>query len=90
MDEETPIKEANKVANEVNHNVMVTMDSYHPLYLHANDNPVLNMISIVPLESENYAMWHRAMRYTLLGRNKQCFVTDICMREKYDSAFHHL
>lgn len=48
MFEEKPIKEAIKYAtDEVDHDDMATVDSHHPLYLHANDNPSLNMISIV-------------------------------------------
>lgn len=89
MVEEKTIKEANEPATEdINHDVMATVDSYHPFFLHANDNPGLSMISIVLTSLENYAMWSRDMHFSLLGRNKLGFVTSTCMREKFDLAFH--
>lgn len=47
MTEEKHIKGAGKYAiDEVGHDIMTTVDSHHPLYLLASNNPEVNMISI--------------------------------------------
>lgn len=89
MAEEKPIKETDElVIDGIDHDVMEMVDSYHPLFLHANDNPGLSMISIVLTSSENYAMRSRAMHFTIIGRNKLGFVSGTCVREKFDPTFH--
>ena len=46
-----------------------TIDSYHPFYLQASDNPGTSLVNI-SLTSQNYIQWSRAVKRALSAKNK--------------------
>lgn len=52
----------------------VVVDHNHPLYLYPCDGPDSMSIMILLIGMQNYGLWSQAMKLSLLGKNKLCFV----------------
>lgn len=59
--------------------VAVTMDD--KLYIHPLDTLESPLISFLLLETENYALWSRAVRSALVVKNKIDFIAGACTKE---------
>lgn len=60
-----------------------TIDYHHPLYLYPSDVPGSLSIGILLTGSDNYTLWSRAVKLSLLGRNKLCFIDGSVKRSQY-------
>lgn len=58
---------SNSGSTDENLGIGVTIEATHPLYLASAGT---SGISLITLGTENYRLWSRSMRITLLGRNK--------------------
>ncbi|GMJ01569.1 hypothetical protein HRI_003826100 [Hibiscus trionum] len=58
-----------------------TIDSNHPLFLHASDTPGTLLVSQQLTGIENYNLWSRSMKIVLLAKNKVGLVDGSCKRE---------
>lgn len=62
-------------STSVHESVTVHVHDYSdPLYLHSSDSSNTALISCVLIGCENYAIWYRAMMFSLSGKNKLNFV----------------
>ncbi|XP_075099550.1 uncharacterized protein LOC142176316 [Nicotiana tabacum] len=59
------------------------LDHNHPLYLHPSDGPGSMSVGLILTGMENYSLWSRAMKVTLLGKNKLCLVDGSASREDF-------
>ncbi|KAF3675955.1 putative germin-like protein 2-3 [Capsicum annuum] len=54
-----------------------------PLFIGASENSSAVLVSIKLIGLENYSLWSRSMRISLLGKRKFGFVTSACSKESY-------
>ncbi|XP_010314377.1 uncharacterized protein [Solanum lycopersicum] len=55
-------------------------DHNHPLHLQASDVPEVALLPMKLTGPENYGLWSRSMRITLLVKSKLEFVDDTCVK----------
>ncbi|XP_075075958.1 uncharacterized protein LOC142162854 [Nicotiana tabacum] len=58
-------------------------DHNHPLYLRESNTPGVEFIDIKPTGQENYGLWSRAMRTTLLVKNKLGFLEGTWVKSSF-------
>ncbi|XP_059307045.1 uncharacterized protein LOC132058606 [Lycium ferocissimum] len=75
----TSSSNSNSNSNIVDHN--------HPLYLAVSDTSGAVQIDIQLLGMENYTLWSRAMRLTLLTKNKIGFIDGSVKRDTYGAEY---
>ncbi|XP_073298554.1 uncharacterized protein [Primulina huaijiensis] len=56
-----------------------------PLYLHPSDALGVSLVLDPLIGTDNYGVWHRAMKLALHAKNKVVFVTGDCKRPAADS-----
>lgn len=61
---------SNSGSTDENLGIGVTIEATHPLYLASTGTSGISLISFQLVGTENYGLWSRSMRITLLGRNK--------------------
>ncbi|XP_075077025.1 uncharacterized protein LOC142163786 [Nicotiana tabacum] len=65
------------------------LDHNHPLYLYLSDGPGSLSIGLLLTGIENYALWSRAMKVALLGKNKLCLVDGTTSKGDFGSGLAH-
>lgn len=65
-----------------------TVDSNHPLYLHASDTTNASLISIQLTGCDNYTFWSNAMYIFLVNNNKIGFTDVSYKKESFDPSMH--
>ncbi|XP_075091852.1 uncharacterized protein LOC142172002 [Nicotiana tabacum] len=60
----------------------------HPQYLGPSDTPGVVLIPSKLTRSENYGLWSRTMKISLLGKRKLRFVTDTCTKDSFTTELH--
>ncbi|XP_075099347.1 uncharacterized protein LOC142176162 [Nicotiana tabacum] len=68
----------------------VVINQHHPLFLQPCDTPSSSLISIKLTGHENYALWNRSMRVSLLSKSKLGFVDGRYTKDKFPSSLHEL
>lgn len=66
-----------------NSQAFLRIDYNHPLFLHPSDIGGIHIITLQLTSIENYSIWFRSMRRSLLGRNKLELVDDSCKKEDF-------
>ncbi|XP_055822162.1 uncharacterized protein LOC129890686 [Solanum dulcamara] len=59
-----------------------------PLYVHPSDTSGCVPAPVKLTGSENYGVWSRAMRISLLAKKKLGFVTGKCTKDSFDESLH--
>lgn len=62
------------------------IDHHHPLYLQPSDTPGVTLIDFKLTRPENYGLWSRSMRMTLLAKNKLRFIKGTYVKSLYKGA----
>ncbi|XP_075101604.1 uncharacterized protein LOC142177042 [Nicotiana tabacum] len=62
----------------------MVIDHNHPLYLYPSDGPGSMSIGFLLIGMDNYMIWSRAMKLSLLGKNKLDFVDDTISKEDFE------
>ncbi|XP_055808314.1 uncharacterized protein LOC129876859 [Solanum dulcamara] len=66
----------------------IVIEHGHPLYVHPSDTSGCVLAPVKLIGSENYGVWSRAMRISLLAKKKLGFVTGACKKESFDESLH--
>lgn len=66
----------------------VKIDQNDPLYIGPSDTSGAVLVPIKLTGSENYGIWSRSMRISLMGKRKYGFVTGACTRNLYRDELH--
>lgn len=65
-----------------------TIPCTHPLYFGPSNTPSVILITVKLTGSENYGLWSRTMKISLLGKRKLGFVTGTCTKESCKEELH--
>ncbi|XP_075103360.1 uncharacterized protein LOC142177985 [Nicotiana tabacum] len=65
------------------------IDHNHPLFLQQIDTPRIALIDIKLTGPENYALWNRSIRMTLLVKNKLGFIDRTWLKSSYRGELAH-
>lgn len=64
------------------------IDQTDPLYIGPSGVSGAELIPTKMTGSDNYGIWSRSMRITVLGKRKYGFVTSVCTRGLYREDLH--
>uniref|UniRef100_A0A3Q7JBE5 Retrotransposon Copia-like N-terminal domain-containing protein n=1 Tax=Solanum lycopersicum TaxID=4081 RepID=A0A3Q7JBE5_SOLLC len=84
IEEELTGSTAGRVQGDFVNGNSVVIDHNHPLYFSSSDVPGALSVGIQLTGMENYTLWSRAMKITLLGRNKVGFIDGSVLRTDFD------
>jgi len=59
----------------------------NPYYMHPNENPSL-ILATPLLDSKNYNLWARAMKVTLISKNKIKFINGTFAQPAQENVLH--